>query len=55
LRGVDNEIIAPAKKIAIYIVVLENMNLIAGKLGLKLGAIPECPGVGILGIGMIGG
>lgn len=51
----DSEIIAPAKKIAIYMVVLENMNLIAGRLGLNVGAMPECPGVGILGMGIIGG
>ncbi len=47
--------IAPAKKIAMYIVVCVNINLIAGKLGLKEGAIAECPGVGTLGIGTIGG
>jgi hypothetical protein len=26
----------------------------AGRLGLNVGAIAECPGVGMLGIGMIG-
>jgi len=31
------------------------MNLIAGRLGLKLGTMPECPGDAILGIGIIGG
>jgi hypothetical protein len=45
----------PARKMEIYKVVLENINLIAGKLGLKVGAIAECPGVAILGIGTIGG
>jgi hypothetical protein len=46
--------ITPARKMEMYSVVLENINLIAGKLGLKVGAIPECPGVVMLGIGMIG-
>lgn len=51
----DNEMIAPAKKIAIYIVVCVNINRIAGRLGLNDGAIPECPGVEILGMGTMGG
>jgi hypothetical protein len=52
---VDNEIITPARKMEIYNVVLENINLMAGKLGLKVGAIAECPGVAILGMGITGG
>ena len=51
----DSEITAPAMKIAIYSVVFANMNLIAGRLGLNVGAIPEWPGVGMLGMGIIGG
>lgn len=53
--GIDNDRIAAAKKKAIYNVVLANINLTAGILGLKLGTIPECPGDGMLGIGMTGG
>jgi hypothetical protein len=52
---VDSEIIAPARKMAIYRVVCVNMNRIAGRLGLKEGTIPECPGVGTLGMGITGG
>jgi hypothetical protein len=39
--GVDSEMSAAARKIDRYRVVLENINLIAGRLGLKLGTIPE--------------
>jgi hypothetical protein len=55
LRGAEREIITAARKKATYKVVWENMKRRAGRLGLKLGAIPECPGVGTLGIGTIGG
>jgi hypothetical protein len=41
LRENDKETIAPAKKMAKYIVVLPNIYRTAGKLGLKVGAIAE--------------
>jgi hypothetical protein len=55
LRGVDSDIITAAKKKAIYKLADDAINRIAGKLGLNVGAIPEYPGAGILGIGMTGG
>ncbi len=55
MRGVDRETIAPARKMAIYRVVLANINRIAGRLGLNDGAIAEWPGVGTLGRGIMGG
>jgi hypothetical protein len=55
LRGVESDTIAPARKIAMYSVVFANRKRMAGRLGLKLGAIAECPGVGTLGRGMMGG
>ena len=41
LRGTDIEIIAAAKKKEIYLVRFPAINLIAGRVGLKLGAIIE--------------
>ena len=55
LRGVESEMMAPARKIAMYIVVCVNMKRIAGRLGLKEGTIPECPGEDMLGMGTMGG
>jgi len=52
---VESETIAPARKMAMYRVVFAKRNRIAGRLGLKVGAIPECPGVGIAGMDMRGG
>jgi hypothetical protein len=54
LRGADKEMTMAAKKKEMYKVVLETMNRMAGKLGLKLGAMAECPGDITLGIGAIG-
>jgi hypothetical protein len=54
LRGIDSEMIAPARKMAIYNVVFEAMYRIAGKVGLKVGIIPECDPPP-LGMGIIGG
>jgi hypothetical protein len=55
LRGVESEIITAAAKNAMYSVEFPNMNRIAGSVGLKLGAMGECPGLIMLGMGMIGG
>jgi hypothetical protein len=55
LRGVDREIITAAKKKEIYRLAEDAIQRIAGRLGLNVGAIAECPGVGILGIGITGG
>jgi hypothetical protein len=55
LRGVESEIATAARKKEIYRDALEAIQRIAGRLGLKLGAIAACPGVGTLGIGIIGG
>jgi len=41
LRGVDREIITAAKKKEIYRLADEAIHRMAGRLGLKLGAIPE--------------
>jgi hypothetical protein len=38
-----------------YRVVLAKRKRMAGRLGLNVGAIPECPGVGIAGMDMRGG
>jgi len=38
-----------------YMVVFEAMKRIAGRVGLKVGTIPECPELGPLGMGIIGG
>lgn len=55
LRGVDREMITAARKKAIYMLADDAIQRIAGRLGLNEGAIAECPGLGILGIGMMGG
>jgi hypothetical protein len=54
LRGAESEIRTAARKKEIYRDALDAIQRMAGRLGLKDGAIPECPGVGILGMGMIG-
>lgn len=51
----DIEIITAAKKKAMYRLADEAIQRIAGRLGLKVGAIPEYPGAGMLGIGITGG
>jgi hypothetical protein len=55
LRGVESEIITAAAKNAMYSVECPNMKRTAGSVGLKLGAIGTCPGLIMLGTGMIGG
>ncbi len=55
MRGVDIEMMTAAKKNAMYRLADDAIQRIAGRLGLKVGAIAECPGVGILGIGITGG
>lgn len=47
--------ITAARKKEMYRLADDAIQRIAGRLGLKLGAIAECPGVGILGIGITGG
>ena len=44
-----------AMKKEIYRLAEDAIHRIAGKLGLKVGAIPEYPGAGMLGIGITGG
>jgi hypothetical protein len=55
LRGVEREISTAAKKKEIYRLADDAIQRIAGRVGLKLGAIPEYPGAGMLGIGIMGG
>jgi hypothetical protein len=43
-----------ARKNAMYVVADDAIHRIAGRLGLKVGAIGECPGFDILGIGTMG-
>jgi hypothetical protein len=52
---VDREMTTAARKNAIYMEADEAIQRIAGRLGLKVGAIAEWPGAGMLGIGMTGG
>ncbi len=54
MRGVDREIRTAARKKEIYREALDAIQRMAGRLGLKLGAIAEWPGVGTLGMGMMG-
>lgn len=51
----DNEMIAAARKKAMYRLAEEAIQRIAGNVGLKDGAMVEYPGAGILGIGITGG
>jgi hypothetical protein len=44
-----------ARKKEIYKLAEDAIQCMAGKLGLKDGAMGECPGFGILGIGIMGG
>jgi hypothetical protein len=55
LRGVESEMRTAAMKKEIYRLALDAIQRMAGRLGLKDGAIPEYPGVGTLGIGITGG
>jgi hypothetical protein len=55
LRGVEREIITAAKKNEIYKLAEDAIQRIAGRVGLNVGAIPEYPGAGMLGIGITGG
>jgi hypothetical protein len=52
---VDREIITAARKKAMYRLADDAIQRMAGRLGLKVGAIPEYPGAGILGMGITGG
>jgi hypothetical protein len=51
----DNEMMTAARKKEMYRLAEEAIQRIAGKVGLKEGAIVEYPGEGILGIGITGG
>lgn len=51
----DREIITAARKKEIYRLAEDAIHRIAGRLGLNVGTIAECPGVGMLGIGITGG
>jgi hypothetical protein len=44
-----------AMKKEMYRLAEDAIHLIAGRLGLKVGAIPEYPGAGMLGMGITGG
>jgi hypothetical protein len=54
-RGVEREITIAAKKKERYRLALEAIQRTAGRLGLKDGAIGECPGEITLGRGITGG